>query len=778
MTNRRSTKKALILSVLSLVVCLSMLIGTTFAWFTDSVTSANNIIKSGNLDVELYYQVEGQSDWTKVTAASNIFMEGALWEPGHTEVVKLKVVNEGTLALKYNLGVNIAGETGSVNAAGEAFKLSDFIKYGIVEGAQTYTRDQAIAAVDATATKLKSAYNSGTASLLPAAEKIVTMVVYMPTTVGNEANYATGAAQPTINLGINLFATQLENEQDSYGSDYDKDAMTFVKDAAEAQAALDNAVAGDIIKLAPGVNYGKLAFRANPGNSNTTLEDVADAWKYNYNRTIENITIIGAEGAKVDAIVFETGAQPGDCNNRATVKNLVVDGVEFTAALAASSAGYNAPIFITTSNATVDGLTVKNCKLIGDNSKLNLVYLYGADGAKNITLSGNTVDGVARLCELRGTENVTITNNTIKNTYEHGMLLAGGNYSGNVTITGNTASGINDRFVRMAGAGDAVVVIKDNNIVNYMGEDADYIKVTDGNNVTIENNNLIYGFSVANDVELAAAINAIQTNGVFQNKEVTITMAAGEYSGDHVINQYPQWNGNVGAGGSANNYGAGVPVGAPITKIVFWGQAGATFTGNVTVNGFGNAGTGFASATATTTFKNVTFDGANSVEANGEDYAVVYLKAAANNVTFEGCTFQNATHVLLGTESGANGVGRIDVNNCLFNDGGCLSGYFETLNVTNTNVTAAKNGFINKSKAGNVTVTGGTINAGKYFLRTSNSGINMTVTGATITLYESDGTANLVKFRGSAESATFAGCTLPATYATEGVDANSILTIQ
>ena len=144
---------------------------------------------------------------------------------------------------------------------------------------------------------------------------------------------------------------------------------------------------------------------------------------------------------------------------------------------------------ITTSNATVDGLTVQNCKLVGNNEKLNLVYLYGADGSKNIKLDGNTVDGIARLCELRGTENVTITNNIIKNTYEHGMLLTGSGYSGNVTITGNKADGINDRFVRMAGAGDATIVITDNVITNYKGEDVDYIKVTDHTgSLTKENN--------------------------------------------------------------------------------------------------------------------------------------------------------------------------------------------------------------------------------------------------------------------------------------------------
>ena len=55
MTTRKGTKRALLMSVMSLFLCFAMLLGTTFAWFTDSVTSANNIIKSGNLDIELEY---------------------------------------------------------------------------------------------------------------------------------------------------------------------------------------------------------------------------------------------------------------------------------------------------------------------------------------------------------------------------------------------------------------------------------------------------------------------------------------------------------------------------------------------------------------------------------------------------------------------------------------------------------------------------------------------------------------------------------------------------
>lgn len=229
MTKKHSVRRALIASVLSLALCLSMLLGATFAWFTDTATSANNIIKSGNLDVELYYQGENQTDWTRVTETTSLFKEDALWEPGHTEVIKLKIVNEGTLTLKYQLGVNVASEVSSVNVNGESFRLSDFIKYGIVDGAQTYTRDEAVAAVDATATALSAAYSSDSTSLAAkndtdSDEKIVTMVVYMPTTVGNDANAQAGATAPSINLGVNLFASQFTSETDAFDDQYDVDA--------------------------------------------------------------------------------------------------------------------------------------------------------------------------------------------------------------------------------------------------------------------------------------------------------------------------------------------------------------------------------------------------------------------------------------------------------------------------------------------------------------------------------------------------------------------------
>ncbi len=222
---KKHTKKALLTSVLSLLLCFSMLLGTTFAWFTDTASSTNNIIVAGNLDAGLYYQNDEVTSWTAIDAATNVFKKDTLWEPGHVEVIKLKVTNEGSLALKYQLGINIADETGSVNMAGVPFKLSDFIYYGVTTDEVT-TREEALAAVQSTAKLIKDG-NTLAGELTPPtatqpSEKTVTLVVYMPEEVGNEANYGKDQAVPSINLGISMFATQLNAEEDSFGSDYDE----------------------------------------------------------------------------------------------------------------------------------------------------------------------------------------------------------------------------------------------------------------------------------------------------------------------------------------------------------------------------------------------------------------------------------------------------------------------------------------------------------------------------------------------------------------------------
>ncbi len=240
MTNRKNTRRALVLSLLSLLLCCSMLVGTTFAWFTDSVTSGNNQIIAGNLDIELDYSMN-LTDWNDVTAAGDIFVapSGAtkgLWEPGHTEVAYLRVTNAGTLALKYRLQVNPFTEITGTSVNGDEIKLSEILKFAATEPSATaltaYTRETAqAAAMASTGTKLTE-YTIDEIEMMPGDVQYIALVVYMPEEVGNEANYR-GESIPTINFGLNLLATQLTYEKDSFDDQYDKDSVTPVPVAPE-----------------------------------------------------------------------------------------------------------------------------------------------------------------------------------------------------------------------------------------------------------------------------------------------------------------------------------------------------------------------------------------------------------------------------------------------------------------------------------------------------------------------------------------------------------------
>jgi predicted ribosomally synthesized peptide with SipW-like signal peptide len=225
-----SAKRSFIMSLTSLILCVAMLLGTTFAWFSETVSSGINTIKSGNLDVELeYYNAEAKK-WMTVNGAEDIFNPDAKWEPGYTEVVYLKLSNLGSLAIKYYLGINIVDEVEGTNVAGQTFKLSNFIKYGVVEvdGENAFAdRKAAIKAADPVSAALAAGYTENGHMGENGAEddeRIVAMVVYMPETVGNEANYAKDAcvvfflehgAQDLFDLGKQmLFCKEKVNGKD------------------------------------------------------------------------------------------------------------------------------------------------------------------------------------------------------------------------------------------------------------------------------------------------------------------------------------------------------------------------------------------------------------------------------------------------------------------------------------------------------------------------------------------------------------------------------------
>ena len=233
MTNSKSTKRALLSSAFAILMCVAMLIGTTFAWFTDTASTGVNKIQAGNLDIEVEYTLDGET-WNNLDEATDIFQKG-LWEPGHTEVVAFKFKNNGSLALKYSINMNIVDETVGLNKSEQEYKLSNYLKVKTLSQEASQIGDICIgmafsARNDALGYTTTANFKDATVldhDLFLAPGEVgnyLIMKVYMPETVGNEANAISPEKAASISFGLNVVATQVPYEKDSFGNTYDKDA--------------------------------------------------------------------------------------------------------------------------------------------------------------------------------------------------------------------------------------------------------------------------------------------------------------------------------------------------------------------------------------------------------------------------------------------------------------------------------------------------------------------------------------------------------------------------
>lgn len=212
-----------------------MLLGTTYAWFTDTVTSGTNRIQSGNLDVEMLYKNASTNEYTSVDKAdvsdpvffTDVNGNPISWEPGAMAYAYFKVKNTGTLSLKYGFYLNIIGKNALVTN-GESHSLDEVIKAYFVKG------DDCINSYnigDYQFDDLKKFTGNGTLSAN--AEDVFTVILYWnPTVYDNLYNVYDNTTvsavgenedknQLYINLDIRLSATQASDENDSFDESYD-----------------------------------------------------------------------------------------------------------------------------------------------------------------------------------------------------------------------------------------------------------------------------------------------------------------------------------------------------------------------------------------------------------------------------------------------------------------------------------------------------------------------------------------------------------------------------
>ena len=263
MTNGKSLKRALLSSAFSLIICVAMLIGTTFAWFTDTASTAVNKIQAGNLDVALEMYENG--NWVSAEGKTLDFKKAAedeeiLWEPGcRYELPELRVVNKGNLALKYK--IQITGIQGDA-------KLNEVIDWEI------------------TGTDVSE---DGYAHLTANASKEIKIKGVMQTTAGNEYQ-----GLSIDGIAITVFATQDTVESDSFDNQYDAKAGedTAIYTLSEFNALTEIPAGIKNVYL----NIGAVSLK----NGDVTIgnKDICDMWTWDRN-TDHYVGEILEDGRKV-----------------------------------------------------------------------------------------------------------------------------------------------------------------------------------------------------------------------------------------------------------------------------------------------------------------------------------------------------------------------------------------------------------------------------------------------------------------------------------------------
>lgn len=457
MSNIKTTKRALLLSVLSLMVCVSMLIGSTFAWFTDSVTSGTNTIKAGNLDVKLYHSDKAVTD-AEVTDTTKLFDDVALWEPGAVVYENFKIANEGSLALKYVFNLKVTNAT-----VVDGKSLADVLKVAVVEGG--FNGDRA-AAIGNSFNKIASFEENK--ALSAGADRTFGVIIYWEPTA-NDNDYNKAGEVLKANIGVTLVATQKTEESDSFGDDYDFDAKlpnvtapTVTAGSAETlKKAIAQFTAGTTVVLEDNIDLKNQNWATTAPFSASGTDVVFDG---NY-KTISNLTTDGVYGG-----LFGKFNSKGNI----TIKNLTLENVTLTGTNEDGEGSGGALIgwaenhggTLTLENVTVKNVNIKDFKYIGGlvgytstERPLNIVNCTVEGNTINSTYSENAgtnvkghvggiigyyTEGKISGCEVKGL--IILGSTTAKRhgaligSAEKGVVVGEGNKINNVTINGAPAT--------------------------------------------------------------------------------------------------------------------------------------------------------------------------------------------------------------------------------------------------------------------------------------------------------------------------------------------------
>ena len=661
MTNRVSTKRALVLSLLSMLLCVSMLIGSTYAWFTDTATTAVNKIQAGTLDVALEMSTDNGATWKNAEGKTLNFMTAdnraeILWEPGCTYALPLlRVVNKGNLSLKYE--IVITGIDGDA-------ELNKAIEWTI------------------------PAEKTGNLAA-GATSDAIAISGHMKETAGNEYQ-----GKSIDGIAITVYATQYTGESDSNGNTYDENAPIVYPEGVTAESFGSN-VAVD------GEGNGFASFKA-------AMESVADkgALYFKANATVDfpthlnvtkNVTIY-ANGANFSGKDISIGTYAAPANAETTVniynaKNLVVWGqpvgdradvwnVNFYDCV---NEGYNflmyrggetavAKLNLTMTNcratgytdstvhATADGsITIKNCLFIGNIAPINIAHkqsgtmtvtvedsTFSACGTVDTENQRNEYCAPARFVNnsATGTLKVTLKNNTFVGTIGTNGDILLGDYRVGKESNPFTATIVTDKAV-MVKSSVAPAYSYNGGTVDVKKADVKASQEAVEDAITAGNGT----------IELAPNGTFTLDNGIANegaNSRNITFVGDGTATVDVVTNA-------VSAEGGMLNY-----------------QRGSTFTfENLTIQGGEGSYDGIVCDELV--YKNCTIKGKLTLYGKATFINCVFENDMANqysiwtwggtDVTFEGCTFNtNGKAILLYGQATEAKPTNLVVKNCTFND--------------------------------------------------------------------------------------------------------------
>ena len=521
----KSKKSTLLMSFTSLLLCFAMLAGSTFAWFTDTASTAVNKIQSGTLKVDIQNKA-GDSLRGKTlrwVVNGQISENNVLWEPNCTyELESFKIVNQGNLALKYQITIN--GVTGDA-------KLLEAIKFTAKIDGEEIDLDRLSGAILPKDAAVKDATKE-----VVKETKLITISGHMKEKAGNEYQ-----GLSIDGIGITVVATQYTYEKDSIDDQYDANAdYTIQVNKDNIQDYLDGKygpIDGMTLVLAEG-DYDKIEFgRATAyegsntkyyldgteSNVNAIKQNIAahpngGAGRREYVRSMSNVTLKAADnatvtinglvafGGQVNSTKWYSRDFVADRDMSATENNnisywigqkwsnITFERLTFTDGVNIEAYGNK--------DTLIDNVKFDNCKFnIANNADATYCIRLNVDG--NIAKANNLVvtkcdfaNGLTAVLT-DGMPNVTVTDSTFSGLTRHAInpmmnYLPKAPGYGKITVTGNT-------FKNMSTNADKGTILR-------MGD------VGAGAVFTIKNNTAAEGITLANSIKVNSLADGITYN--------------------------------------------------------------------------------------------------------------------------------------------------------------------------------------------------------------------------------------------------------------------------